>query len=115
VETVNVVRPPPSLEDLTRRWRAIARYGIEKFGLGPDGYSRERTLVSEYTGLTYDEATTISAKLSLEAHEAAGNPPTNWGVTKYFPRLETPTAPLQTPSNPVATVSETGTTPPSAE
>lgn len=114
METVNVVQPPPSLEELTRRWRAIARYGIERFGLGPDGYSREKALMSEYTGLTYDDATTISAKLSMEAHEAAGNPPTNWGVTKYFPKLETPTAPQETPSNPVAPVPAPGTTLPSA-
>jgi hypothetical protein len=99
VETVNLVRPPPCLEELTRRWRAIARYGIEKFGLGSDGYSREKTLMSEYTGLTYDQATAISTRLSTEAHEAAGNPPTNWGVTKYFPKLETPVPPRWKPAD----------------
>lgn len=90
METLDIVQTPPSLEELKRRWRAVARYGIERFSMRSDGYSREKNLMSDYTGLTYDEATTISAKLSREAHEAAGNPPTNWGVTKYFPKLETP-------------------------
>lgn len=95
--TVDLVRAPPSLEELIRNWRAVARYGIERFGLAPDGYHRERALMSEYTGLTYDEAIAISSRLSREAHEAAGNPCTNWGVTKYFPKLETPSPPRWTP------------------
>jgi hypothetical protein len=90
MQTVDIVRAPPSLEELTQKWRAIARYGITKHGLGADGYTRVTTLLAEYTGLTYDEAVSISAKLSHEAHVAAGSPASDWGVTKYFPKLETP-------------------------
>lgn len=80
----------PTLEEMTRNWREIARYGINRYGLGSDDYSRVTAKVEDQTGLTYDEAIHACDDLNKEAHMAAGSPSTNWGVTKYFPKLETP-------------------------
>ena len=88
--TVEIVRAPPSLEELTRKWRAIARYGITMHSLGPDGYTRVTTPLTEHTGLNYDDAMALRAKLDHEAHVAAGSPLSNWGVTKHCLKLETP-------------------------
>lgn len=79
-----------SLEDLTAKWRAVARYGIMKSAIGCDQYSRVKALLPEHTGLTWDEANQICDKLNKEAYIAAGCPSSNWGLTQYYPKLETP-------------------------
>lgn len=80
----------PSLEELTAKWRAVARYGITKHAIGENGYSRVKTSLPEHTGLTWDQVNAVCTKLNQEAYIAAGSPSTNWGVTQYVPRLETP-------------------------
>jgi hypothetical protein len=80
----------PLQDELTARWRAVARYGITKHAVGADGYSRVKTQLSEHTGLTWDEVNAVCAKLNKEAYLAAGSPSTNWGLTQFHPKLETP-------------------------
>lgn len=47
----------------------------------------------EYTDLHWAEVESICSRLNREAREAAGNPTDSWGLTQYYPKLETPLPP----------------------
>lgn len=98
METQAINSRAPSLEELTLRWRAVARYGVTKNAVAGDGYSRVKTTLPEHTGLTWDAVNKICDQLNKEAYIAAGSPATNWGVTQYNPKLETPMPARWTPA-----------------
>ena len=87
METQAINSRATSLEELTTKWRAVARYGITKHAVAGDGYSRVKTTLAEHTGLTWDAANKICDQLNKEAHIAAGSPASNWGVMQYHPKL----------------------------
>lgn len=82
----------PSLEALRAKHRETARYSIYRHRLADDGYNRVQEPL-DYTGLEWTEVETICGKLNREAREAAGNPSDSWGLTQYYPKLETPLPP----------------------
>jgi hypothetical protein len=84
------------LERLRADHRAAARYSIYRHRLADNGYGRVKEPL-EQKDLTWSEVTTICDGLNLDARKAAGNPSDSWGLTQYFPKLETPAPPRWTP------------------
>lgn len=84
------------LDKLRADHQATARYSIYRHRLAADLYHRVKEPL-EYVGLTWSEVSTICERLNKEAREEAGNPSDSWGLTQYYPKLETPAPPRWTP------------------
>lgn len=80
------------LELLRAAHRAVARYGIYRHRLAEDGYSRVNEPL-DFSGLTWAEVVPYCDRMNQDARAKAGNPTDTWGLTQYYPRLETPLPP----------------------
>ena len=89
----------PHLEQLRAAHRATARYSIYRHRLADDKYHRVRETLDD-KDLTWDQVSALCEAMNREAREAAGSPTDTWGLTQYYPKLETPSPPRWTAPRP---------------
>ena len=89
----------PHLEQLRAAHRATARYSIYRHRLAADNYHRVHETLDD-KDLTWNQVSALCEKMNREDREAAGNPTDTWGLTQYYPTLETPLPPRWTAPRP---------------
>jgi hypothetical protein len=85
-----------SLEALTARQRALARYTIMRGRLAADGYTRIKEQLP-YSGLRFDEGRIICEQLDDEAKKASPRyqlHKSSWGLTMHHLQLERRVPPM---------------------